>query len=101
MSDSAGLSEVREEFLQNLKQLAAEMDPQGPYFFGPEPSLIDFVVAPWVVSPEPTPSNPPPLPFIHIRRFAANALDCRCVSGSSTTTKADCRCRRKGKNGSA
>lgn len=32
-----------------LKEFAGEMDGEGPFFLGPEPSLIDFVVAPWVV----------------------------------------------------
>lgn len=26
------------------------MDPQGPFFFGPELSLVDVVVVPWAVS---------------------------------------------------
>jgi hypothetical protein len=33
-----------------LKELTKEMDADGPFFFGPSPSLIDFVVAPWIVS---------------------------------------------------
>ncbi|UJO24036.1 Glutathione S-transferase omega-1 [Fulvia fulva] len=49
MSDSEGLSVVREEFLSKWKELTNEMDPTGPFFFGAEPSLIDFVIAPWVV----------------------------------------------------
>jgi glutathione S-transferase len=47
-SDGAGLKAVREEFLGKLKEFAAEMHPDGPFFLGSEPSLIDFVVAPWV-----------------------------------------------------
>lgn len=47
-SDEAGLAGVREEFLGKLKEFAAEMDEAGPFFLGAEPSLIDFVVAPWV-----------------------------------------------------
>lgn len=50
VDDADGLQEVRAEFLVKLKELAQEMDPNGPFFFGKEPSLIDFVVAPWVVS---------------------------------------------------
>lgn len=51
MSDAAGLEEVRAEFLGKLKELAREMDPVGPFFLkGAEPSLIDFVIAPWIVS---------------------------------------------------
>ncbi|EMD00209.1 hypothetical protein BAUCODRAFT_21851 [Baudoinia panamericana UAMH 10762] len=49
MEDKEGLKEVREDFLGKLKELAAEMDPNGPFFLGSEPSLIDFVVAPWVM----------------------------------------------------
>ena len=48
-SDEAGLRAVREEFLGKLKEFASEMHPEGPFFLGEEPSLIDFVVAPWVV----------------------------------------------------
>lgn len=40
---------MRGEFLGRLKEFAAEMDGEGPFFLGKEPSLIDFVVAPWVV----------------------------------------------------
>jgi glutathione S-transferase len=47
-SDEAGLKAVRDEFLGRLKEFAAEMHPEGPFFLGAEPSLIDFVVAPWV-----------------------------------------------------
>lgn len=49
MSDTEGLKEVRANFLARLKELTAEMDPNGPFFMGSEPSLIDFVVAPFVV----------------------------------------------------
>lgn len=48
-SNEAGLKNVRDEFLAKLKEFAAEMHPSGPFFLGSEPSLIDFVVAPWVV----------------------------------------------------
>jgi glutathione S-transferase len=48
-SDEVGLRGVREEFLGKLKEFAGEMDAEGPFFLGSEPSLIDFVVAPWVV----------------------------------------------------
>lgn len=50
MSDGEGLQEVRGEFLGKLKELVGEMDGEGPFFFGSEPGLIDFVIAPWVVS---------------------------------------------------
>jgi len=49
LSDESGLKAVRDEFLGKLKEFAAEMHPEGPFFWGKEPSLIDFVVAPWVV----------------------------------------------------
>lgn len=45
----AGLAAVREEFLGTLREFAGEMHPEGPFFLGAEPSLVDFVVAPWVV----------------------------------------------------
>ncbi|KAI9685863.1 MAG: hypothetical protein M1822_004141 [Bathelium mastoideum] len=44
-----GLDEVRQVFLGRLKEFAKEMDAEGPYFFGIEPSLVDFVLAPWAV----------------------------------------------------
>lgn len=48
-SDKEGLAKTRAEFLSKWKELVGEMDKQGPFFFGPEPSLIDFVIAPWAV----------------------------------------------------
>lgn len=50
MSDEDGLHKLRDEFLEKLKEFTKEMDQDGPFFFGPSPSLIDFVVAPWIVS---------------------------------------------------
>ena len=50
MDDKEGLREVKEELLGKLKEFANEIDDTGPFFLGKEPSLIDFVVAPWVVS---------------------------------------------------
>jgi len=49
-NDEEGLKGVRDEFLGKLREFAAEMDEEGPFYLGKEPSLIDFVVAPWVVS---------------------------------------------------
>ena len=47
---SAGtLDEAREAFLNTLKEFTKEMDPTGPWFLGSEPSVIDFVAAPWGV----------------------------------------------------
>lgn len=48
-SDKAGLQEKREELLSKIREFAAEMDPQGPWFLGPEPSFVDFVVGPWAL----------------------------------------------------
>jgi len=39
----------RREFLGLLKEFAKEMDESGPYFFGAEPKMIDFMLAPWAV----------------------------------------------------
>ena len=44
------MKKVRQEFLGKLREFSVEMDEEGPFFLGKEPSLIDFVVAPWVVS---------------------------------------------------
>ena len=50
MSDKEGLAEARKEFVEQWRILSKEMDPEGPFFFGKEPTLIDFVIAPWAVS---------------------------------------------------
>jgi len=60
--DMSGLATVREEFLKTLKEFAAEMlattndagsdvsaNTTGPFFLGANPSLVDFVIAPWIV----------------------------------------------------
>jgi glutathione S-transferase len=60
--DKGGLGIVREEFLKTLKEFAKEMlattnvdtgdtdtNTTGPFFLGANPSLIDFVIAPWIV----------------------------------------------------
>ena len=44
-----GLSEVREDFLNQLKQFTEEMDPMGPFFLGTNLSLVDLIIAPWAV----------------------------------------------------
>ena len=49
MSDEEGLEEARKEFLSTWRKFAGEMEGEGPFFLGKEPSLIDFVVAPWAV----------------------------------------------------
>lgn len=50
LSDKTGLDEKRKEFLGHLMEFTSEMHEAGPYFLGPEPSLIDFIVAPFAVS---------------------------------------------------
>jgi glutathione S-transferase len=50
MSETMGLKDVRNEFLGQLKTFTNEMHPNGPFFLGKQPSLVDFVVAPWAVS---------------------------------------------------
>lgn len=49
MDDKEGLENARQEFLGFLKEFTREMDAGGPFFMGSEPSLIDFVIAPWAV----------------------------------------------------
>ena len=46
---SSTIDEVRSDFLDKLKEFAEAMDGEGPFFLGPEPALIDFVMAPWAV----------------------------------------------------
>ena len=45
-----GLDKVRQEFLGHIKEFTKELDPEGPFFLGKEPSLMDIVIAPWAVS---------------------------------------------------
>ncbi|KAF2774092.1 glutathione transferase omega-1 [Teratosphaeria nubilosa] len=49
MEHQQGLEEARKEFLAKVKEFVDEADKEGPFFLGKEPSLIDFVVAPWIV----------------------------------------------------
>ena len=42
------LEEARTEFLDSLKEFTRQMDPEGPFFFGKEPMMVDFFIAPWV-----------------------------------------------------
>lgn len=46
---SYSLAEARAEFLAHLKTWTKEADPQGPYFLGPNLSLVDTALAPWLV----------------------------------------------------
>ena len=43
------VEDVRREVHEVLLQFAGAMDPKGPYFFGQEPMLVDFVMAPFAV----------------------------------------------------
>ena len=43
------LDETRSEFLGYLKQFADAMDEEGPFFFGKEPYLVDFALAPFAM----------------------------------------------------
>jgi len=49
LSDKEGLKEKQTEFLNHLQEFTSEMNESGPFFLGSEPSLIDFVVAPFAV----------------------------------------------------
>jgi glutathione S-transferase len=46
-----GLSKKREEFLNLLKEFVKEMAPpsQGPFFLGPDFTLVDIQLAPWAL----------------------------------------------------
>ncbi|KAL3427566.1 Glutathione S-transferase omega-1 [Phlyctema vagabunda] len=44
-----GLQSVQTAFLATLKQFAEAMDPQGPFFLGPELAMVDLIMAPWAV----------------------------------------------------
>lgn len=44
-----GLKEKQQEFLGYLKEFTTEMDPEGPFFYGKEFSLVDVALAPWAV----------------------------------------------------
>ena len=46
---SSTIDKVRSEFLDTLRIFAEAMDEGGPFFLGKEPSLVDFVLAPWAV----------------------------------------------------
>ena len=43
------VEEVRGELHKMVLQFAEAMDPEGPYFFGEEPMLVDFVAAPFAL----------------------------------------------------
>lgn len=62
LSDEEGLEKVRGEFLGHLKEFTEAMDEEGPFFLGSEPSMVDFVVAPWAVCFLTSPSYIPCIP---------------------------------------
>lgn len=37
-----------QEFVNALRTISAKREPEGPYFFGDEFSLVDVAIAPWV-----------------------------------------------------
>lgn len=43
------IQDVRADFLDTLRQFAEAMEDSGPFFFGKDPTLVDFVMAPWAV----------------------------------------------------
>ena len=43
------IENVRSDFLDTLKRFAEAMEDEGPFFLGKEPTLVDFVMAPWAV----------------------------------------------------
>lgn len=44
-----GLQNACNEFRGHIKEFTKEMHPKGPYFMGAEPTMIDFIIAPWAV----------------------------------------------------
>ena len=43
------LEEARSDLLKALKEFTNAMDETGPYFFGSQPMMVDFSLAPWAV----------------------------------------------------
>ncbi|MCJ1307192.1 hypothetical protein MMC25_000838 [Agyrium rufum] len=43
------ITKLREEFHGHLLEFANAMDPEGPYFFGKEPKLVDLTMAPFAM----------------------------------------------------
>lgn len=48
-SHEGSIEEKREDLLKTLLEWTKEMHPDGPYFGGEEPHLVDFQLAPWAV----------------------------------------------------
>lgn len=40
---------LKDDFTKCMKEFIHEMDPEGPFFFGKEPMLVDLVIAPWAL----------------------------------------------------
>jgi glutathione S-transferase len=51
LSDAEGLKKAQQEFLGFIKQFFKEMDHDGPYFWGKDATMVDFIIAPWIVRP--------------------------------------------------
>ncbi|KAF2675093.1 glutathione S-transferase [Microthyrium microscopicum] len=47
--DGDGLKEKQTEFLNHIQEFTSEMHEEGPFFLGKEPSLVDYVIAPFAV----------------------------------------------------
>lgn len=45
----ARLEELKGEYAGHIKEWTCEMDLSGPYFMGGEPTLVDFIYAPWAM----------------------------------------------------
>jgi len=43
------IDDVRKEYHGHLKEFTDAMDGEGPFFFGKEPMMVDFILAPWAV----------------------------------------------------
>ncbi|KAK6354543.1 hypothetical protein TWF696_003686 [Orbilia brochopaga] len=41
-------AKAREEYLDNIKKFAEQLDPEGPFWFGKEVTLPDLIIAPWI-----------------------------------------------------
>lgn len=46
---SSTIDNIRSEFLETLRQFAEAMEEECPFFWGKEPFLVAFVMAPWAV----------------------------------------------------
>lgn len=44
-----GLDNARKEFQDHILEFTKEMHPEGPFFMGSEPQMIDFLMAPWAI----------------------------------------------------